>query len=370
MGRDVSFPMFNGTEVYQLPPESYVVNFENPKQQYKIQHYLVFGAGASIALVALLQRYYMKVFLCRTLQIDDAFMFLGWLCSVATQILMTVSISQGGMCTHSWEMSLEHYELYSRVSTDDGHSKFFLLANITAIQISYAAAPIYTLCGGFVKLSLLTFYLNLDPLQLSTPKWFRIATWTSIAMVVSYTISIALKMLFVCNPPSKAFNFKIEGECSDAAVLHMAAAISNILTDLLPLILPIPLVCSMRLTRTIVPSVVRLVYLPVALGSTDPSWDAAPANLWTHFLSRVTGPPGASHLDPLSYKTRSKKSIQSEDGNSRNQSLHLAYRSITKTGPHLRDSDDVSLAEEKYDIEVKRLPADEGEMTVPRTSTV
>lgn len=41
--------------------------------------------------------------------------------------------------------------------------------------------------------------------------------------------------------------------------------------------------------RTVVSSVIRLVYLPVVLASTDPSWDAAPANIWTYdiFLAQL-----------------------------------------------------------------------------------
>ena len=36
-----------------------------------------------------------------------------------------------------------------------------------------------------------------------------------------------------------------------------------------------------QLHRTIATSIVRLVYLPATLRSTDISWDAAPADVWT-----------------------------------------------------------------------------------------
>ncbi|KAG7402564.1 hypothetical protein Forpe1208_v017155 [Fusarium oxysporum f. sp. rapae] len=257
----MSFPSINGTEVFRLPPEGYVVDFDNPKQQYALEHYLIFGIGAPIALIALVQRFYTKIRLYKRIQVDDS------------------SIAQRGMCSHSWEMSLEHYQRYS--------------------LISYIAAPIYMLCNGFTKLSLLTVYLRISP-----QKFFRIAVWTSIGIVGVYTIVITLIMLLVCNPPRKAFNFKVDGKCIDAAILYMATAVSNIVTDVILFILPIPTIYNLNMPRpqkagaivvfgigsiTVVSSVIRLVYLPVVLASTDPSWDAAPANIWTYdnFLAQL-----------------------------------------------------------------------------------
>ncbi|TVY74577.1 Satratoxin biosynthesis SC1 cluster protein 4 [Fusarium oxysporum f. sp. cubense] len=267
----MSFPSINGTEVFRLPPEGYVVDFDNPKQQYALEHYLIFGIGAPVAFIALLQRFYTKIRLRKKIEVDDCFMFLGWMCSLLTQALMTASIAQRGMCSHSWEMSLESYQRYS--------------------LISYIAAPIYMLCNGFTKLSLLTYYLRISP-----QRFFRIAVWISIGVVSVYTIVITLMMFLVCTPPRKAFNFKVDGKCMDAAILYMATAVSNIVTDVILFILPIPTIYNLHMPRiqkagvivvfgiasmTVVSSVIRLVYLPVVLASTDPSWDAAPANIWT-----------------------------------------------------------------------------------------
>ncbi|KAF5250827.1 hypothetical protein FANTH_4018 [Fusarium anthophilum] len=245
----MSFPSISGTEVFRLPPEGYVVDFENPKQQYVLEHYLIFGIGAPIALIALLQRFYTKIFLSKGLQIDD------YLFPVDTSV-------------------------YDRL---DRATRF--------AQISYIAAPIYMLCNGFTKLSLLTFYLHISPQKL-----FRIAVWVFIGIVSLYTFGITLTMLLVCNPPRKAFEFKVGGQCIDAAILYMATAVSNIATDVILFILPIPMIYNLQIPRkqkavvvvvfgiasiTIFSSIIRLAYLPVVLASTDPSWDAAPANLWT-----------------------------------------------------------------------------------------
>ncbi|RSL60263.1 hypothetical protein CEP53_005499 [Fusarium sp. AF-6] len=327
-----TFPTINGTEVFRLPPADYgPLDFDNPRQQKKLEHYLIFGLGAPLALIALLQRYYTKVFLSKGLQIDDGFMFLGWLCSVLTQALLIgislqlyqpldssnpnfiASIAEGGMCAHSWEMSLADFQRYS--------------------LISYLCGPIYQLCNGFIKLSLLSFYLHLSP-----QRWFRIAVWFTIGIVTAYTVIITFMMWFLCNPPRKAFDFKVEGgSCTDAAILYMATAVSNIVTDVILFVLPIPMVYNLHMPKiqkfgaivvfaigslTVATSVTRLVYLPVVLASTDVSWDSAPANIWTfieanlfvicgsmptlrkffkHFMPRIVGSSGGSRYGTTSY---------------------------------------------------------------------
>ncbi|KAI3539080.1 integral membrane protein [Colletotrichum abscissum] len=261
------------SEVSVIPaPPGVTVDFDHPRQQKVLEHYLLFGVGGTIAFIALCQRFYTKLFLSKGLQVDDAFMFLGWGASVVTQAMLVASIAEGGMCAHAWEMPMSRFVRYS----------------IT----TYVTAPVFMLCNGFTKLSLLTFYLHLSP-----QKWFRIAVWTGIAVVSLYTACITILMLFHCNPVRKAFDFTITGgKCLDVGILYMATAVSNIITDVMLFILPMPMIFSLRMkmaskigaviifaigSMTVATSIVRLTYLPPLLVSVDPSWDAAPANIWT-----------------------------------------------------------------------------------------
>lgn len=267
-----SFPVVNGVTVLMRPPDGVTPDFDHPQQNHRLQHFLAFGIGGPLALAFLCQRIYTKLYLSKGLQMDDAFMFLGWIMSLATQALLTYSILEGGMCAHAWEMPLERFERYS----------IFV----------FVAAPVYQLCNGFTKLSLLCIYLQLSP-----QGRFRIATWVSIVIVTAYTAVITLLMLFHCNPVRKAFDVRIQtGGCLDAGILYMATAVSNIITDVMLFLLPTPMVLRLAMDRaqkvgaiaifaiasaTVATSIVRLVYLPATLRSTDPSWDAAPANVWT-----------------------------------------------------------------------------------------
>ncbi|VUC27945.1 unnamed protein product [Clonostachys rosea] len=267
----IEFPTYNGVEVAALPPPGYEVDFDNRKQQKWLEHVLIFALMAPLALLALLQRFYTKIFLSKGLQVDDFFMLLGWLMAILTQVLMLTSISKRLFCSHSFEMPLADYESYA--------------------LYSYVTAPIYMMCNGFTKLSLLLFYLQISP-----QTWFRRAVWVSIAVVSLSSIIIVCFMYFGCSPPHKAFRLKTEGHCVNAGIFYIATAVSNIVTDVILFVLPIPMVYTLRMPRiqkfgammvfgigsiTIGTSVVRLALLPVVLKSPDPSWDGCPADVWT-----------------------------------------------------------------------------------------
>lgn len=150
------------------------------------------------------------------------------------------------MCAHSWEMPLTRFERYALVSRPS-----LAVRPQSTIQppntekYSYIAGPVYMLCNGFVKLSLLAFYLHLSP-----QRWFRVAVWTSITLVAVYTTVITFLMFFVCNPPRKAYDFKVQGgSCFEAAILYMATAVSNIVTDTILFVLPIPMVYQLHMPK-------------------------------------------------------------------------------------------------------------------------
>lgn len=114
-------------------------------------------------------------------------------------------------------------------------------------QVTYVTAPIYQMCNGFTKLSLLVVYLQLSP-----QKWFRVAAWFSIVVVALYTSVITLLMFFHCHPVRRAFDFKIQtGHCLDAGILYMATAVSNIITDLMLFVLPTPMVLKLKMDKSL-----------------------------------------------------------------------------------------------------------------------
>ncbi|KXJ93644.1 hypothetical protein Micbo1qcDRAFT_193051 [Microdochium bolleyi] len=266
-------PLVNGVETLLAAPPGYVVNLENPQRSKVIEHYVVCGIGGTLAFLALAQRYYTKIFLLKGLHLDDAFMFLGWVTSVATQVLTLWLVVTGAGMIHAWELTMKKFEVFQLVL--------------------YSSAPVYGLCGSFTKLSLLTFYLQISP----EPK-FRFVVWVSIALIAIYTTTCTCLMVFPCKPIRKAWDISIpksEGECITLPPLYIVTAAANIATDLICFALPFKMVIGLNMRRqlkigyliifliasmTIITSFVRLFYLFPMLTSTDPSWDTAAPSVW------------------------------------------------------------------------------------------
>lgn len=100
------------------------------------------------------------------------------------------------------------------------------------------------LCNGFTKLSLLTFYLQLSPF----PK-FRVPVWISIGLVSCYTIIITALLVFTCDPIWMGWSaLPDESKCLDRGPLYIATGVSNIVTDVIIFLLPIPTVMSLQMS--------------------------------------------------------------------------------------------------------------------------
>ncbi|KAJ4258078.1 hypothetical protein NW762_008218 [Fusarium torreyae] len=187
------------------------------------------------------------------------------------------SISIGGLCHHAWEMPIEVFEKH--------------------MLSSYIAAPVFIICNGLSKTSLLTFYLRISP-----HRWFRIVIFTTIVFVVLYTVIIADLLLFGCKPIRAAwdpFEFAT-GKCINTALVYIIIAVVNIVSDLILFIIPIPIIVRLKIptgqkigaaimfgiaTMTVATSIIRMVYLPSLLGEADIPWVAAPANVWSYVAS-------------------------------------------------------------------------------------
>ncbi|KAL4731878.1 hypothetical protein ACLX1H_000873 [Fusarium chlamydosporum] len=273
------YPVINGVTTFLPPPEGYVVDFDNPQKQDALEHYLVFAILGPFALLCLLQRLYTKYFILGSLKIDDALIVVAW-ASLSGHIgkdqeltFQIWSISIGGLCHHAWEMPIQVFEKH--------------------MLSSYIAAPIFIICNGCSKTSLLTFYLQLSP-----QVWFRRVIFGTITFVVLYTLTISALLLFGCNPIQTAWDpFRFaSGKCVDNAVVYIIIAVVNIISDLILFIIPIPMIVQLKMalaqkigmavlfgiaTITVATSIIRMVYLPALLGALDIPWVAAPANVWS-----------------------------------------------------------------------------------------
>ncbi|KAF1928847.1 uncharacterized protein M421DRAFT_420080 [Didymella exigua CBS 183.55] len=224
-----------------------------------------------LATLFLVIRIYTKVVLARQFSADDGALLLAWAFSVTIQTIILYQYGRGTLGIHIWEIPAHSI-----------NSTFNLVSVCSILYCPFLAAA---------KFSLLFFYLRLSHLR-----WFRIAVYTSMFLVVGYNIALVFPLIFTCTPVMKNFDiFITDGSCLNRTPLYMATAVLNMATDIMLLLLPIPMIIKLQMSRvqkaglicifgvgsaTCVTSGVRLFLLFPMLKTIDLTWAIVTPGIW------------------------------------------------------------------------------------------
>jgi hypothetical protein len=110
-------------------------------------------------------------------------------------------------------------------------SKYFVLSQI-----------FYKCSINLTKASILLLYL-----RLFVQKPFRLLCWTLLGFVTAYGIATTLASTFQCTPIPRAWNKALPGTCLNTTIFWYANAGFSILGDVIILVIPMPLVYSLKL---------------------------------------------------------------------------------------------------------------------------
>ncbi|KAJ5095280.1 Major facilitator superfamily domain general substrate transporter [Penicillium argentinense] len=176
-------------------------------------------------------------------------------------------------------------------------------------RANYAFTVLYNPALMAVKTSILVFYLTLTRNQ----KVFRWANYVTLAVVNAAGFALTMITVFQCRPISAAFFSTAPGgaSCTDIVTLYLSSSPVNIITDLVILLLPMPILTQMRLPYkqkailvitfgfgffVAVVDVIRIAFLQQAatsrqmdlqsvhlqsFGGTDFSWYASLSFMWS-----------------------------------------------------------------------------------------
>ncbi|XHG09930.1 hypothetical protein AWENTII_012966 [Aspergillus wentii] len=144
--------------------------------------------------------------------------------SVGTQAVILYGYAGAGYGIHIWNLSTETLSIFQRS----------LLA----------AGVIYIPALGFAKLALLMLYYRL--LQ-TTPCW-RYTIYLVTFIISGYSVALMLALIFACRPISKAWDASITtGSCIDRPAVYLATAITNTVSDVVLILIAIPIAWNLRL---------------------------------------------------------------------------------------------------------------------------
>lgn len=121
-------------------------------------------------------------------------------------------------------------------------SEFSTLQLKHFLMVLYADNLCYTCCTVTVKLSI-TLFLR----RVFTTRPIRVITAALTAILVVWWITVLLFQIFSCTPVVSFWEFERQEYCINTTMFYDGVAISNVLFDLILLIIPIPMVWQLQM---------------------------------------------------------------------------------------------------------------------------
>lgn len=95
---------------------------------------------------------------------------------------------------------------------------------------------------GFAKTSLALFYRTISP-----QKWWRLCSYGLLFLLAGYNSAIFFAILFGCRPVKRNWDLTVPGTCIDKPSLYIATAALGIASDLVLLLMPIPMILRLQM---------------------------------------------------------------------------------------------------------------------------
>ncbi|KAI5867648.1 hypothetical protein GGS23DRAFT_592944 [Durotheca rogersii] len=116
------------------------------------------------------------------------------------------------------------------------------------IRVLFSTYLVYDLGLALAKASALLFFSRVFPAY-TTPRWFSVMIKVTHLLNVAWFIGIVLGTFFMCDPPAKNWNPVLPGTCGTMSNLYIGSAVPSVAIDLFILILPVPLVWTLQVSR-------------------------------------------------------------------------------------------------------------------------
>lgn len=107
----------------------------------------------------------------------------------------------------------------------------------------WLSISLYCTSIGLTKTAILVQYK-----RVFATRTFQIWCWVAIGIIVTYTIVTIFTSIFICVPVSSFWTLE-EGRCINRFASWFANAAVNLVTDLLIIILPMPMIRRLKLQR-------------------------------------------------------------------------------------------------------------------------
>ncbi|KAK7994708.1 hypothetical protein PG990_013481 [Apiospora arundinis] len=262
-----------------------------------------------LSITAVTLRVYTRQFLLNRVGPDD-FMAVAAMTGITALGAITIIHTQFGLGTH----------IYDIVATNPALIMEFF-------KFFYLGVVVYNVSLLFVKLSLFLQYYRLVDQVPRYRTLFLVAGF----IVVGWTISMIFTMTFICIPVYAYWDKSVPNVCLSDPVMQLTNSIGNIATDVMLLLLPMPVLWNLKLPPrqkwsvigifslgflTCIVSLLRVIFVFDHGPSSDISFEGTTITGWTIAevttgllaSSLITLRPLMSKISPAAWRSRSGKS--------------------------------------------------------------
>ncbi|KFY95103.1 hypothetical protein V498_03520 [Pseudogymnoascus sp. VKM F-4517 (FW-2822)] len=179
----------------------------------------------SVATVAVVGRLISRAAIVKHMTFDDYLIVIGWILSFGASVVIAFATGKGlgkadVRIKDEWVLPLK--------------------------KCVYAFSVLYVPLVA-TKSSLLVFYLRLSRV---TNKLFRVVSYGALMLVITGGLVLTLLNIFQCRPVSNTFNVHNDpAECIPIITLYLTSTPITIVTDVIILVLPIPMLTGMHMPR-------------------------------------------------------------------------------------------------------------------------
>ncbi|KAL3457987.1 hypothetical protein BJX64DRAFT_292649 [Aspergillus heterothallicus] len=195
------------------PPPGVTPDPHNPHARFKTTNVVIATVGISLCTVSLAMRIYTKAHLLHRFWLDDVFLILAWVFSIATQGIILWAYYHAGYGLHIWDFTVPMLTTY--------------LKTIVASSILYIPSL------ALAKLALLLLYHSIiaRTSPTNTPIYLL---YLFGGIIISYSIALILALIFACSPLARAWDASIttqHGTCINRNAVYLATAVANTASD-------------------------------------------------------------------------------------------------------------------------------------------
>ncbi|KAF5604246.1 integral membrane protein [Fusarium pseudoanthophilum] len=183
----------------------------------------VMATLSSISLIVVSLRVYARAIMLRNFGVDDACAILACLLTIADACIIATNVRNG---------------LGSHISTLSGEQ----ISNF--LRMFYVSTVVYNVALAVIKTVFLLQYYRAIPVR-----QYKKTYIASVVLVTCWSLSQIFLNTFMCWPIASFWDVTIKGTCILNKSSFYVGAAGNILTDILIMVLPIPVLRSLKLGR-------------------------------------------------------------------------------------------------------------------------